>query len=146
MRSFIASQIIFAVLLLWPAVTPASGSAAAAAADDPVPVVLWVVGDDGLTQRFASALRAEIKKSPEFTEADVASGRPFRLLIPTNVEGYMVHGKMVVHFAVVFMDANSKYLGGTFSGCFESEMSTCAEQVVSNLRSTLADKRGVTAP
>lgn len=138
MRLYRSLQIFFMILLLWSAMFPIAGRAEDSGKRKSFPVELWVGGDDGLTQRLASALREAIVASPEFVEADDMSKRPLRLEIPTNVSWHSVGDKTSVDYAVVFTDSDSKYLGGSFNGCWESEIPKCASKIISDLRLALA--------
>ena len=48
-------------------------------------VEMWVTGDDGLTQRFAEALKAGIRSSSDLAEARTASAKNVKLLVPSNL-------------------------------------------------------------
>jgi hypothetical protein len=146
MRLSRVPQIFFMALLLWSAMSPIVGRAEDLSKRKPVPVELLVGGDDGLTLRLASALRDAIVASPEFVEADNTSKRPLRLEIPTNVNWHSVRDKTSVDYVVVFTDSDSKYLGGSFNRCWESEIPKCASKVISDLRLALAHRSEAAVP
>jgi hypothetical protein len=101
-----------------PAVTP-----------NPVAVEVWTVGDDGLTQRLADAVRREFDYSARFKLA--ASGTPGALMvtIPTHVGGKGINGKTRVRYRVQFeRDRRSMAVGG--GACWDADLTVCAMQIV----------------
>ena len=62
--------------------------------------------------------------------------------IPTNVYWSEVRGKINFSVVVIMTDNHSKYLGVSTGSCWEEEMKSCAEQVLSDARNIWAAGNG----
>ena len=100
-----------------------------------------VGGDDGLTQGLVEAIRAEVAENRDLAITGDVANSAIRLEIPTNVDWQKGPDGLVIHYAVIFLDGDSRYLGGSFGGCLESELSKCAKRIISDLRPVLKERR-----
>jgi hypothetical protein len=105
-----------------------------------VPVELWVRGDDGLTQRFADAIRSAISESKNFSRADVNEGA-LVMTIPTHVYWSEVQDKINFGVVVIMTDRHRKYLGAGTGSCWESDMKPCAERVLADAKRLWAARK-----
>jgi len=98
----------------------------------PLRTQLYVVGDDGLTQRFADALDAALVSSPKFLLAPSGAQHDLRLLLAGNLYGHKSGREFVFYIVVVVTDSEEHFLGVHTSLCWESEMKVCAEKAVAD--------------
>ena len=94
---------------------------------------LRVGGDDGLTQRFADALRSGIDRSPDFV-TDRKSEAGLQMTIPSNLTWSETEGRLRFTFVVEFTDSRSTNLGVSTGVCWEDEMRECTERVLRDAR------------
>jgi len=98
----------------------------------PIETELWVGGDDGLTGRFAHALKSTIGRSPGFAISKNRATDALVLTIPNSVHWQRVEGRINFQYVVVFTNHSSKYLGVSTGNCLEEDMVPCAEKVLSD--------------
>jgi len=100
-----------------------------------VPVEVWCVGDDGLTQKLRNALENRFEASPDF---QLSSGkRPGTLVvtIPSNVPWKQVKGRTRVVYNVDFTSVDGLKLGRSNGECWGSDVGKCAEHIVADAKS-----------
>ena len=100
---------------------------------------LHVIGDDGLTLRFADALRAAIAASPKFAPAVTGSPYDIRLLLAGNLYWQDTPRGLNFNVVVVVTSSGGRYLGVSTGACWEAHMQDCAQAVLSDALSYLAD-------
>jgi hypothetical protein len=100
---------------------------------------LRVGGDDGLTQRFAVALRSGIERSPDFV-TDRKNDAGLVMTIPSNLTWSDRQGRLSFTFVVEFVDARSTKLGVSTGVCWEDEMGECAESVLKDARKAVGQR------
>lgn len=107
----------------------------------PAPILaeLRVGGDDGLTQRFADAIRRAIEFSEDFALPRAHQGQLI-MTIPTHLSWQEDQGKLNFEYLVLFTDRDSRNLGTSTGTCGESDMETCSASVVSDARAAWAAK------
>lgn len=97
---------------------------------------LSVVGDDQLTQNFASVLNEEISRSDYFILAAHADWA-IEMSIPAPLYWQSRGDRTNFQYVVIFTDRQSKYLGVSLGPCWADEMKTCAKKVLIDARSAL---------
>ena len=98
-----------------------------------VPVELVTAGDDGLTQRLASAIRIELASSAAFSMAPAPVSDLLTVIIPTHVGWEEVGGKTRVTFEL-WLKRGGQKLSEAGGKCWEHELSVCAQSVVEAAR------------
>jgi len=104
-----------------------------------VPTELWVSGDDGLTQRFADAIRHAVSKSGDLILAAAGEGQLI-MTIPTHVRWQNAGDKVRFQRVVVFADRSAKQIGISTGDCWDGALDECASAVVSDARNAWAEK------
>jgi hypothetical protein len=99
---------------------------------------LHVIGDDGLTVRFADALRAAIAASPKFAPAVSGSPYDIRLLLAGNLYWQDTSQGLNFNVVVVVTSNEGRYLGVSTGACWEAHMQDCAQKVLSDALSYVA--------
>jgi hypothetical protein len=106
-------------------------------------VELWIGGDDGLTQRFADALKAELQRSADFTSTKVANTAfDVKMLIPSHVKWAKTERGVTVFPVVIFIGADGRFLEASTPECMEASLNVCAGRVLSDARVALRDPDG----
>lgn len=98
----------------------------------PLRTQLNVIGDDGLTQRFAAVLDAALASSPKFSIVPNDAQYDLRLLLAGHLYGHQSGKEFIFYIVVVMTDGDEHFLGVHTSLCWESEMQICAKKVVSD--------------
>lgn len=110
------------------------GLAFCAIADNPgkTPVELWTGGDDGLTQRFADAIRHALNSSPVFFSSSGKKPGSLIVFIPTHVASVKKAGRITIQYTVLFSSVADRELGSSKGTCQSSDaaLTKCAVQVV----------------
>jgi hypothetical protein len=122
-----ACAFLFAFLM--PSVSLAQSKARTATATE-----LWVRGDDGLTQRFAGALKLAIADSIDFNTSTAKSKEKMLLYIPDHIYWCEAQGRTNFQYVVIFTNQDSKYLGVSIGACWEEDISECAQTVLTDAR------------
>lgn len=104
-----------------------------------LPVELAVVGDDSMTQAFASSIRSAIENSNDFMLDDSLSAKNIRITIPGNVYWQRSQSRINFHAVTVFT-RGGEYIGVSDSSCWIDQRERCAVGVVRDLRQALASK------
>ncbi|MFL6301409.1 MAG: hypothetical protein ACJ71N_12470 [Terriglobales bacterium] len=128
--SVIRVSVIIAALFLFVTVCIADANVI-----KPIPVELWHVGDDALSQRLAEKVESAFKRSPDFV---LSSGRKQGTLIasiPTNIEWKYVAKQTQVFYNVEFSSVDGKKIGLSKGSCWADELSKCATQIVRDAKS-----------
>lgn len=108
----------------------AAGCSGNASPATPTPVVIWRVGDDGLTLRFTEAVKAAFKASSQFSEG--RSDQPGALIVTVagHVSWKEVGKRVRVSYRVTYSDTAERLLGTARGKCWEEHLSKCAADVV----------------
>jgi hypothetical protein len=98
---------------------------------------LSVVGDDQLTQKFASALNEEMASSGHFI-LDGNGDWTIQMTIPGHLYWQAAGSRTNFQYIVIFTDHQSRYLGVSLGPCWADEMRVCAKKVLTDARNALA--------
>jgi hypothetical protein len=116
----------------------------------PIAVEFWYTGDDGLSQKLTVAVETAFRQSADFRLTPIdAGGRRLVVWTMRNVEGEIVGDRTKATYTVRFLsldDDASKHpdlqhrlalareISTQRGYCWESEMTRCAAQIVSDAK------------
>jgi hypothetical protein len=99
-------------------------------------VELWAVGDDGLSLRFADAVREEFRQSDRFSLVAVRGNtEALKVIIPENVRPEPVGTRMRATYRLELERGGTRLVakGGS---CWATELRQCAQQVMQTVAAT----------
>jgi hypothetical protein len=104
------------------------------AVESPSPIAVEIQrgGDDGLTLRFADALRTALRRSRIFTLS--SRERPAKLIfdIPRSLRWTEIDDRVQARFQVEFKRGDSRVVGTSTGTCWETNLDVCVERVISD--------------
>lgn len=98
------------------------------------PVDVRCNGDDALTQRTCAAVENGLKSSPDFILSAGSSPAELVITIPTNVDWKKVGKRTKVIYLAEFSSSGHQILGNTKGACWDHAISTCAAQIIRQLK------------
>jgi hypothetical protein len=100
----------------------------------PIPVEIWVGGDDGLTLRLRDKLENAFASSPEFNLRGGKKPGTLIVAIPTHVEWKQVNGRTKVFYKINFRSANDQNISVRKGACWDDTLTECAAQILKNAK------------
>jgi hypothetical protein len=115
----------------------------------PIPVELWQVGDDALSQKLAVAVETAFRRSPDFRLTSIGTGRRLVVDIMSNVKTEIVGKRKEATYTVRFSSLDddtsknpdleqrlslAKEISTQRGSCWASELPKCAAQIVSDAK------------
>jgi hypothetical protein len=111
-----------------------------AAAAAPIPVEVWHVGDDALSEKLAAAIEDAFRARADlFVPSSGKQPGTLIATIPTNVTETELGGRRYIFYKAGFSDPDGHPLIMTASGCLESVIADCTKQIVNDAKSTLGE-------
>jgi hypothetical protein len=121
------------------------GCATASASRAPVPVILLVGGDDGLTLRLAEAIRREVQASSRYRLAPASQVAGIVVRIDENVTALRSGGTSHFRYSITF-ERGGVVVGNSAGGCPELHMRRCSRRVLIGLERSLGSIDPTTGP
>ena len=101
------------------------------------PVSLRLVGDEGLSLRFADALQTELIHDPELRPSKIGEHSTLTIESDHNVRWDELSGRQVVIYTVYVGSKRDDPITGV---CWENKLSKCARDVLRIVRIEAEDK------
>ncbi len=112
----------------------------ATASPPPIAVEIRRSGDDGATVRFAEALEAAFRQSPEFIVGFDQGAGALIVQIP-HLQARGIDGRVQTVFAVQFSGADSGVFASSSGSCWDGQLETCAARVLRDARNAARSRR-----
>lgn len=123
------------------AAAPLAACMSAPRGQEPVVIGLYIVGDDGATQRLAETLRQQLGSSGRYRLGLAEDRAATRLTITNHVSSMVVRGTDYIGYRVTFARPDESELGRSVGRCPFRRMEVCASAIVLDLDRTLRSQR-----